>query len=154
MPSYLEAIFVGVGKPTLPEIHNMRRTLFLILAIGIATTAGSLRAQNPGRPSPGQLPAANGEVRGSVVDENNAPVARATITVRSKRDSSLVAGAIATTEGAFNIQGLRPGAYYLRVTSIGFGPRIQELTIADASARASLGISSSPVSPLRSRAST
>jgi outer membrane receptor protein involved in Fe transport len=118
----------------------MRRTLFLILAIGIATTAGSLRAQNPGRPSPGQLPTANGEVRGSVIDENNAPVARATITVRSKRDSSLVAGAIATTEGAFNIQGLRPGAYYLRVTSIGFGPRIQEFTIADASARASLGI--------------
>ncbi len=117
----------------------MRRTLILVLAIGIAATAGSLRAQNPGQPSPGQMPAANGEVRGSVVDENNAPVARATIAVRSKRDSALVAGAIATTEGAFNIQGLRPGAYYLRVMSIGFGPRIQEFTIADASARASLG---------------
>lgn len=117
----------------------MRRTPFLALALYLATTSGLVLAQNPGQPSPGQMPAANGEVRGSVVDENNAPVARASIAIRSKRDSALVAGAIATSEGTFNIQGLRPGAYNIRITSIGFGPRIQEFVIADPSAKANIG---------------
>jgi outer membrane receptor protein involved in Fe transport len=66
--------------------------------------------------------------------ESNAAIAAATVTVRSKADSSLVTGAIARDDGAFRIQGLRPGTYYLRVTSIGYTPRTTtEFTIAEGS---------------------
>jgi len=62
----------------------------------------------------------------------NVPVAKATIVVRSKRDSSLVGGTVATDAGTFRVQGLRPGDYYLRITSIGYGPRNEPFTVAAA----------------------
>ena len=44
--------------------------------------------------------------------------------------TAIVAGAIAGPDGAFRIQGLRPGAYTLRMTFIGFAPLVQDVTIA------------------------
>jgi outer membrane receptor protein involved in Fe transport len=118
----------------------MHRIGFAILAVLLAVGANSASAQ-PNRPSsaPPQLPDAKGELRGSVLDESGAPVARASVAVRSTSDSALVAGAIAGDNGAFRIQGLRPGTYLLRVTSLGFRPRIQEFTIDDATPRVALG---------------
>jgi ferric enterobactin receptor len=117
----------------------MKRALFIVLGVLYLAAAGSASAQNPGpgaaRPAgpAGQPPAANGEVRGAITDaEANTPVAKATIVVRSKRDSSLVTGTVARDDGMFRIQGLRPGDYYLRVTSIGYGPRNQPFTVAAA----------------------
>nr|MBA3673014.1 TonB-dependent receptor [Gemmatimonadaceae bacterium] len=48
---------------------------------------------------------------------------------RSKPGNVLVAGAIANADGSFRVQGLRAGTYALRVTYIGFGPRVQEFAI-------------------------
>ena len=112
----------------------MKRTL---VVLGLLLTSGftSLHSQAPGQPAgaPPQAAAANGEIRGLVMDSAaKVPVARASVTVRSKRDSAIVAGAIANADGTFRIQGLRPGVYRVRVTSIGYGPRTQEVTVANA----------------------
>jgi ferric enterobactin receptor len=119
----------------------MLRIRFALLGILLAGGASAASAQTPTRPStaPPPLPDAKGEVRGFVLDESNAPVVRASIAIRSKPDSALVAGAIAGDNGAFRIQGLRPGAYSLRVTSLGFRPRVQEFTVGDVSPRVALG---------------
>src|SRR5688500_13181253 len=96
----------------------MRRALFLLGAL-LAGTAVSLPAQTPAQSPPGgpSAPAANGEIRGAVMDAGtNTPIARASVTVRTKADNALVAGAIAGTDGTFRIQGLRPGDYTLRTT--------------------------------------
>ncbi len=121
----------------------MHRILSVTLGTLLLAVASPTHAQAPGRPPTGagpvQLPSANGEIRGSVIDEANGPLARASIAIRSKRDGSLIAGAIATSTGSFRIQGLRPGTYVVRVTSIGFKPNIQEITLTDAASTAAIG---------------
>ena len=118
----------------------MKRTPLFLLALLLGAGAVA-QAQNPNQPRPlGPPPSANGEVLGTVVDTaTKEPVARASVAIRSKKDSALVAGAIAGPDGAFRIQGLRPGDYYLRTTSIGFRPRTYTFSITDAAPRANVG---------------
>jgi outer membrane receptor protein involved in Fe transport len=120
----------------------MKHFAFAVLAL-VLGAAGSIQAQNP---NPNQArpmsppPAGIGEVLGTVVDTaNKEAVARASVAIRSKKDSSLVTGAIAGADGTFHIQGLRPGDYYLRTTSIGFRPRTYTFSITDAAPRANVG---------------
>ena len=104
----------------------MTRAFATLLGLLTILTAAPIPGQAPTRPAgaPTAPQVGPGEVRGTVLAEgDNAPVAAATITVRSKRDSSLVAGAIAKDDGTFRVQGLRPGTYYLRITQLGFSPR-------------------------------
>jgi outer membrane receptor protein involved in Fe transport len=120
----------------------MKRILSYVLALVLAA-AGSVQAQNPtpgqARPS-GPPPSAIGEVLGTVVDTaDKAPVPRASITVRTKKDSVLVTGAYTGPDGGFRVQGLRPGAYYLRAVSIGFKPKNYTFEITDAAPRANVG---------------
>jgi ferric enterobactin receptor len=118
----------------------MKRIPFAVLALVLAAF-GSLQAQNPTQARPiGPPPSGNGEVMGAVVDSaDKAPVARATIAVRSKADSALVTGALTGPDGTFRLQGLRPGGYYLRLTSIGFRPKSYTFEITDAAPRANVG---------------
>ena len=118
----------------------MKRIAFVVLAL-VLGAAGSIQAQNPTQAKPmAPLPAAGGEVLGIVVDTaTKEPVARASVVVRSRKDSSMVTGALAGPDGAFRIQGLRSGDYYLRTTSIGFKPRSYTFSITDAAPRANVG---------------
>jgi len=111
----------------------MRPTLAAALGL-LLLAAGSLSAQGPGPGGPGGPPPAGpGEVKGIIVDQkSSAPVARASVTVRNKATSALVTGAIAGTNGAFRVQGLRPGAYTLRITFLGFAPKTQEVAVTTA----------------------
>ncbi|MGH8100976.1 MAG: carboxypeptidase regulatory-like domain-containing protein, partial [Chthoniobacterales bacterium] len=118
----------------------MKRAFFAVLTF-ILVGGASARAQAPARPAaPQSQSPANGEVRGTVTDgDANTPLARASIAVRAKGSAALVAGAVAKDDGTFRVQGLRPGTYYLRVTSIGYGPKTtEEFTIADASTHATV----------------
>lgn len=121
----------------------MKRTLLLLL--GLTLAAGALSAaraqQAPGRQGPpgGPPPGGNGEVRGSVVEEGGGPIAGATVAVWSKRDSSLVAGAVVRDDGAFRVQGLRPGEYRLRVTSLGYVPKNHDVSLSESAPVANVG---------------
>ena len=92
-------------------------------------------AQAPTQPgAQSQAPTAAGEIRGKVVDaKSDTPIARASVSLRPKGATAIVAGAIAGPDGAFRIQGLRPGPYSLRATFIGFAPVVQDVTILAAS---------------------
>ncbi len=109
----------------------MRRQLTssLVLTLVLSATAAAQGAQRaPGSPPP----AGNGEVHGLVLDaKDSVPLGRASVAVRSRKDSSLVSGAIANAAGVFRVQGLRNGAYYLRVTGIGYSPKTQNFAITD-----------------------
>jgi ferric enterobactin receptor len=118
----------------------MKRILFAVLAL-VLGAAVSIQAQNPTQARPaGPLPTANGEVLGSVVDTGTKEaIPRASVAVRSRKDSSLVTGALTGSDGSFHIQGLRSGDYYLRTTSIGFKPRSYTFSITEAAPRANVG---------------
>ncbi|HEX5577658.1 MAG TPA: carboxypeptidase regulatory-like domain-containing protein, partial [Gemmatimonadaceae bacterium] len=105
----------------------MKRTLSALFGLLLAS-AGSLSAQAPGGPGAGPPPAP-GEVRGTVIDADaKSGIPRASVAVRTK-EGALITGAIANSDGSFRIQGLRPGAYVLRVTYIGYGPKTQDISI-------------------------
>jgi outer membrane receptor protein involved in Fe transport len=117
----------------------MKRFVVALLGLLLAGSANSLTAQTPSRPA-GPPPSGNGEVRGTVIDaKDTVPLARASVAVRTKKDAVLIAGAIATPAGVFRVQGLRPGVYTLRITSLGFSPKVQDVTITDAAPLVNLG---------------
>ena len=117
----------------------MKRILSSLAALLLC--AVPLAAQNPGAGArPAGPPTAIGEILGTIVDTaSKEPVARASVAIRSQKDSSLVTGAIANPDGSFRIQGLRPGNYYIRLTSIGFKPKSYTFSITDAAPRANVG---------------
>ena len=117
----------------------MKRTVVSTLGFLFAVTAAT-QAQNPAGPPAGPPPAA-GEVSGTIVAaDNSGPVARPAIAVRSQKDSSQVTGTIGTQDGTFRIQGLRPGAYYLRVSGLGFSPKnVAAFTITPQAPTATVG---------------
>lgn len=105
-----------------------------LLALSLVPSAF---AQNPSGPPGGAgangPPPAPGEIRGRVVEaKSDHAVARASVSLRVKGGTAIITGAIATTEGTFRLQGLRPGVYSLRATYIGFTPLVQDVTIAAA----------------------
>ena len=116
----------------------------IIGAFAGAFVAGSvsLAAQTPARPGGAQAPGSGiGEIRGVVVDTaSRAPVPSASVAVWGKADSTLVAGAIARSDGTFRIEGLMPGTYYLRVTMLGYDTHTtSELTITQSAPRVIAG---------------
>jgi ferric enterobactin receptor len=121
----------------------MSRTLLVILSAGLLFAASAAEAQTPGRPpGAGQAPAAgNGEIRGSIVDaETGGPVFGASVAVWGGDPAVLVTGALARADGNFVIEGLRPGSYEIRISSLGYAPRtIAAHTIDAASPRTTLG---------------
>ena len=118
----------------------MRRAFVALLAALVAAGQGTAHAQAAPRPGSQPPVAGNGEVRGVIQDaKDTIPLPRASVAVRSKRDSTLVAGAIATAAGAFRIQGLRPGIYSIRVTALGYTPRVQDVTVTAESPVANIG---------------
>jgi outer membrane receptor protein involved in Fe transport len=119
----------------------MKRITVLALAIASLLGSSALSAQAPGgSPNPATLPTAAGEVQGKVLVNGTAtPIPHASVAVRAKANNALVAGAIVSENGSFRIQGLRPGAYVLRVTSIGFAPKNTEFAITPAAPTVTIG---------------
>ena len=97
-----------------------------------AAGAPVVRAPGPG----GRAGAPAGLARGGA--PAGARGARARARVRRAHDASLVAGAIATAQGAFRVQGLRPGQYRVRAAAVGFAPHVEALTVTEATERVTL----------------
>jgi outer membrane receptor protein involved in Fe transport len=115
-----------------------------LAALGLLIAGGSrlVPAQAPTQPKPAvqQPQPGNGEARGRVLEiKSQAPIAKASITIRAKADAAVIAGAIAGPDGSFRVQGLRPGTYSLRVTYIGFTPHVREFAVTSEAPVANVG---------------
>src|SRR5256885_1923073 len=102
----------------------MSRLASLVLAVTLLAQAAS--SQGPVRaPQPGP-----GEIRGSLVDSmSHRPVGAGSITVRRARDTAFAGGALVREDGTFKVDGLEPGAYQVRVRSIGFAQLVRPATV-------------------------
>ncbi|HEV2148717.1 MAG TPA: TonB-dependent receptor [Longimicrobiaceae bacterium] len=90
--------------------------LFFVL---VAAGAGGEALAQGGRSAAAATQAASGSIRGVVADSaGGAPVASASVAVMSTADSSLVGGALTAADGAFRVEGLAPGSYYLRISHL------------------------------------
>ncbi len=87
----------------------------------------------------GQMPST--EISGSILDgETGESIPSASVAVWSVRDSSLATGAISDTDGAFLIEGLRPGRYYVQVSFVGYlTEEISDVALVPGSFTADLG---------------
>ena len=59
-------------------------------------------------------------VRGRIIDENNDPVAYATISLLSGQDSLLAKAGYSVDDGSFLLTHLVPGIYYLKISFVGY----------------------------------
>jgi outer membrane receptor protein involved in Fe transport len=117
------------------RLTSSTRTSLLVIALLAArtTVAG---AQSPSTAASNT--AASGSVRGSLADaQSGQPIDHASVAVRS--GTTVVSGANLQGASTFNVQGLRPGTYTLRITSMGFSPLTREITVTSASPVVSLG---------------
>ena len=117
----------------------MRHT---ITALGLLVVCGFqlASAQTPTQQGPAGPPAANGEIRGKIVDQkSDLPIGRATASLRARGSTVVLTGAITAADGSFRLQGLRPGVYSLRSTYLGYAPNVQEVTVPPASPVVTLG---------------
>jgi hypothetical protein len=58
-------------------------------------------------------------VKGTLMDEQKNPVPFANVALYSKRDSSLVSGAVSDDAGKFEVA-IKPGNYYAKITYLSF----------------------------------
>jgi ferric enterobactin receptor len=67
-----------------------------------------------------------GEIRGHLVDSASGhPLNRGSVAVRRAGDSAFVTGALPKDDGSFQVTGLLPGRYTLRIRAIGFAPLLR-----------------------------
>ena len=92
-----------------------------------------------------QVPAALGELRGTVVTAaNGQPVAAAAVTIRrtparGAADTALAGGERTRADGTFRIQGLRPGQYTVWVRALGYAPLSRPVVVAASGGAVDLG---------------
>src|SRR5690606_40658382 len=68
------------------------------------------------------------------------PIPTATIAVWNAADSTLATGAIASADGRFEIEGIRPGRYYVRVSFVGYATEtVDGVAVGPQQPRADLG---------------
>jgi ferric enterobactin receptor len=113
------------------------RLLSALLTASLALPLAPADAQSPAPPA-GQPPSF--EIRGRIVDTANAPIPRASVSLRLKANGLTVAGALAGRDGTFRITGLRPGRFSIRVAYIGYAPVIQDVTLAPNTPILDLGV--------------
>ncbi|MES2521765.1 MAG: TonB-dependent receptor [Gemmatimonadota bacterium] len=126
----------------------MSRLLALLVASSFPLAATAADAQQAGPPAaqsgaPGGQPAApqpSFEIRGKIVDTANAPIPRASVSLRPKGSTVTIAGAIAGADGSFRVTGLKPGTFSIRVVFMGYAPVIQDITITPATPVVDLGV--------------
>src|SRR5262245_33685668 len=106
----------------------MRRPVPLFLAFAALAVAGSSHAQaRPAAPPPTGGP---GEIRGKLADSlTRRPIGSGSITIRRTRDTSFAGGGLVRDDGSFKVDGLNPGAYQVRIRTIGFAPLVRTATI-------------------------
>lgn len=75
------------------------------------------------------MEAAAYNITGRVTDSDGEPLVRATVRLLSRRDSSVIKGALTNDNGAFRLPDVAPGRYVLQSSYIGFSPVHKTVTM-------------------------
>ena len=74
---------------------------------------------------PGRGMGPSGSITGTIVgDDTGEPIPGATVAIWNAADSTLVTGAASKGNGTIAIEGLRPGSFYLRISTLGYKVQI------------------------------
>ncbi|MCE2502844.1 MAG: TonB-dependent receptor [Chlorobi bacterium] len=74
---------------------------------------------------PGRGMGPSGSITGTIVgDDTGEPIPGATVAIWNAADSTLVTGAASKGDGTIAIEGLRPGSFYLRISTLGYKVQI------------------------------
>jgi outer membrane receptor protein involved in Fe transport len=68
--------------------------------------------------------AQNATISGKVADNDGKPMEYVSLSLFKAADSSLVAGVLTTTSGAFELKGINTGSYYLKLRFLGYANKI------------------------------
>ena len=103
------------------------------LAVAPAQKPGAVSAQKP-TAAPAQKPAATGaltgSLTGSVLDSlTREPVPYATVVLLTARGDAPITGVAANDVGRFALTKLKPGAFRLRVSYVGYGTQTRAVTV-------------------------
>lgn len=114
-------------------MNNSYKNLSFVLIL-VFVLVGSAQAQQPGMQT-------GTAITGSVADaESDETIASASVAVWNAADSSLATGAITDGDGAFIIEGMRPGRYYVKISFVGYvTATVSDVELAPGSMRADLG---------------
>ena len=113
----------GVTAGTLPLMGNTRMIALLVLVLAGAAWAQSAAA-----------------VTGRVFDaDQQSPVEYANVVLYSLPESTQVTGAVTDATGAFRLEGVKPGRYYVELSFIGFKDRVVKEVEVTAGAACDLG---------------
>jgi ferric enterobactin receptor len=115
----------------------VQRLFTALLATSLAVPLAPGAAQSPTPPAAAQP---SFELRGRITDTSNAPLPRASVSLRLKGSTVVIAGALAGADGSFRVTGLRPGTFSIRVVYIGYAPVIQDITLSPTKPTLDLGV--------------
>jgi outer membrane cobalamin receptor len=116
----------------------MNRTVALSILLHLALRSAAV-AQSTSSPAATATPG-TGELRGRVVNASgHAPVGNATVDVALVGGTTSVARAAADADGAFHIQGLRPGRYRVHIRALGYAARDVPAVVTRAASSVDLG---------------
>jgi ferric enterobactin receptor len=112
----------------------------LLVALTLLVAAGlAADAQVPGVPLRA-IQAGPGEIRGRLSELGSPqPITSGSITVRRGTDSAFAGGALPKSDGSFQVDGLLPGRYTVRIRALGFAPIIRTAEITAANPSVDLG---------------
>ncbi len=78
-------------------------------------------------------------IRGKVMDKEIGGLPSASVSLLQPQDSSVVTYTLTNTEGVFNFNGVGEGKYILKITFVGYGPFIRNITTPSGSDTLDLG---------------
>lgn len=78
-------------------------------------------------------------VSGTVIDETNEPMPSATVVLLQPTDSAQVTGVTTKDDGKFSLPKVKPGAYILRVSFVGYQTIYKDLTLTKQNQSVNLG---------------
>lgn len=79
----------------------------------------------------GLIPANAFTIKGTVVDETNSPMPKATVRLLSVVDSAAIKGAITNEKGHFDLSEVKKGKFILEVSYVGYSPIYKNISVSD-----------------------
>ncbi len=118
------------------SVNMLKRTTHLLTVVSVLIGTHLLNSESLAQQQDQSL-----SVVGQIEDQQSGEaVEGATVAVLAREDSSLVNGSVSEESGQFEVEGLQPGSYLVRVTYVGYEPLYEERQISEDQPEKNLGV--------------